>query len=319
LRNYVLTHQSSGTTRKNIQDMPKGHLTLQLDAFAASGLTPATMEIDWVRVYTLTAQNPGGGTTDPGTGGGTSTGTLAQRLRIGSGSGLTKVNLGVDFLSGQGPSGKQGTHVDYTLAALSQSTLPAEFAGYCDLRPDGAVRLTAYVGAATTPNSKKSRCEFRALAQDGVAKQAVTANSSSVHYVWAKGAVIRLPKGRRRMCLAQWHTPDDDLCMIMWEDGTVFSTYGDTGRPGTLATGVTLGTVYQWMIKLEGGQIKYYWNNMTNPGATQSYSGGSGLYAKVGNYQQSDTTYDSVGEMAVLDLYDMEIWSTGYPEPTSRH
>jgi hypothetical protein len=307
-------------TRKNIQDMPSGHLTLQLDAFAASGLTPATMEIDWVRVYSLTAQNPGGGGTDPDPGGGgTSTGTLAQRLRLGSAAGLNKVNLGIDFLPGQGPSGKQGTHVDYVLSALTQSTLPSEFAGYCDLRPDGAVRLTAYVGGATTPNSTHSRTEFRELGTDGVAKAAWTASSSTSHYLWVDGAVIRAPKGRPRICIAQCHTPDDDLCMIMYEGGTVFSTYGDTGRPGTLATNVVLGARHQWMIKLEGGQIKFYWDNMTSPGATQSYSGGSGLYFKAGDYQQSSTATDSVGEMAVVDFYDLEIWHTGYPEPAARH
>jgi hypothetical protein len=73
------------------------------------------------------------------------------------------------------------------------------------------------------------------------------------------------------------------------------------------------------MIKLEGGQIKFYWDNMVTPGATQSYSGGSGLYFKIGDYQQSSTATDSVGEMAVVDFYDLEIWHTGYPEPAARH
>lgn len=301
-------------TRKNIQDMPKGHLTLQLDAFTGSGLTPATMEVDWVRVYPVTVS--GGG----GTGGGTPvTGTLADRLRLGFGNGLTKCNLGVDFLKNQGPSGKQGTHVDYPLNILTQSSLPAEFAGYCDLRDDGAVRLTAYVGGATTPNSTHSRTEFRGLAANGVDKESFTANSSTTHYVWVKGAVIRAPSGRPRICLAQVHTPDDDLCMIMYEGGTVFSTYGDTGRPGTLATSVAVNTVHQYMIKLVPGKIEFYWDDMNTPGATQSYSGGSGLYFKWGNYQQSSTATDPVGEQAVVDLLDCEVWHTGYPEPTKRH
>jgi hypothetical protein len=65
--------------RKNIQDMPKGHLALQLDNFTgSSGLIPATMEVDWVKVYSLTPATGGGGG-----GGGTSTGTLADRLRLG--------------------------------------------------------------------------------------------------------------------------------------------------------------------------------------------------------------------------------------------
>jgi hypothetical protein len=105
----------------------------------------------------------------------------------------------------------------------------------------------------------------------------------------------------------------------MYEDGTVFSTFGDTGRPGTLATGVTLGSIHQYMIELTGGQIRFYWDNMASPGATQSYSSGSGLYFKTGCYQQSSEQYDEVGEMAIVDMYDMEIWHTGMPEPTARH
>jgi hypothetical protein len=50
--------------RKNIQDMPSGHLTLQLDAFQATGLIASTMELEWARVYSLT---PSGPTTGPQT------------------------------------------------------------------------------------------------------------------------------------------------------------------------------------------------------------------------------------------------------------
>jgi hypothetical protein len=67
-------------------------------------------------------------------------------------------------------------------------------------------------------------------------------------------------------------------------------------------------------------EIRYYWDNMLTPGATQGYAGGSGNYRKgPGNYQQSSTQYDQVGEMSVVDVYDMEYWSTGMPEPKSRH
>lgn len=306
-------------TRKNIQDMPSGHLTLQLDAFAPSGLTPATMEVDWVRVYSLTPQG------DPGTGGGgggTSTGTLADRLRLGAGAGLNKVNLGIDFLPGQGPSGKTGQHVDYPLNILTQSGLPPEFNGYCDLRPDGAVRLTAYVGGATTPNSTHSRTESRELAANGVDK-ASWSSTSGEHYVWVKGAIIRLTPGRPHTVIAQIHDSADDVATIRVEGTNVVSTYGDSGRPGTLATGLQMGSVHQWMLKtVRSGSstiIQYFWDDMTTPKATQSYSGGSGCYFKAGNYQQSSTSTDSQGEQCVVDFYDMEQWHTGYPEPTARH
>lgn len=37
--------------RKNIQDMPSGHLTIQLDNFHGAGMQPATYDVDWVRTY----------------------------------------------------------------------------------------------------------------------------------------------------------------------------------------------------------------------------------------------------------------------------
>ncbi|MEJ8278243.1 glycoside hydrolase family 16 protein [Pseudonocardia spirodelae] len=43
----------ANSVRRNIQDMPSGHLTIQLDNFYGSRMQPATYEVDWVRVYDL--------------------------------------------------------------------------------------------------------------------------------------------------------------------------------------------------------------------------------------------------------------------------
>lgn len=39
--------------RRDIQDMPSGHLTIQLDNFFGRDMQPATYEVDWVRIYSL--------------------------------------------------------------------------------------------------------------------------------------------------------------------------------------------------------------------------------------------------------------------------
>ncbi|MBW0104095.1 family 16 glycosylhydrolase, partial [Pseudonocardia sp. KRD291] len=39
--------------RRAIQDMPNGHLTIQLDNFFGGNMQPATYEVDWVRTYAL--------------------------------------------------------------------------------------------------------------------------------------------------------------------------------------------------------------------------------------------------------------------------
>lgn len=41
------------STRKAIQAMPSGHATIQLDNFFGSGMTPATFDVDWMRIYKL--------------------------------------------------------------------------------------------------------------------------------------------------------------------------------------------------------------------------------------------------------------------------
>ncbi|MBK8246307.1 MAG: heparin lyase I family protein [Gemmatimonadetes bacterium] len=53
----ILWYTASGgaaSDRKNIQAMSAGHLTLQLDAFQATGLIGSAMDIEWVRTYPLT-------------------------------------------------------------------------------------------------------------------------------------------------------------------------------------------------------------------------------------------------------------------------
>ncbi|MBC3189919.1 family 16 glycosylhydrolase [Pseudonocardia sp. C8] len=40
-------------SRRDIQAMPSGHLTIQLDNFFGGNMQPATYEVDWVRIYDL--------------------------------------------------------------------------------------------------------------------------------------------------------------------------------------------------------------------------------------------------------------------------
>lgn len=41
----------ANSVRKNIQDMPKGHLTIQLDNFFGANMQGAKYEVDWARIY----------------------------------------------------------------------------------------------------------------------------------------------------------------------------------------------------------------------------------------------------------------------------
>lgn len=58
------TSGGANSSRDNIQDMPAGHVCIQLDNFNGdSGNRPARFEVDWSRVYTLTPTGGGGGGT----------------------------------------------------------------------------------------------------------------------------------------------------------------------------------------------------------------------------------------------------------------
>lgn len=246
--------------------------------------------------------------------------TMSAILRLGRSDGLTKVNLGVDFRKNDGPDGRRGTHVDHDLAKIENNLVVP---GYADVRTDvGAVRLTSYVGAATTPHSTHSRTEYRELDENGMDKASWSSRSGR-HYVWCRGAIIRLAPGRPHMAIAQVHDADDDVATIRVEGSKVVSTFGDHGRPGTLATSLETGRIHEWMIETirsEGSTvIRYYWDDMSTPKATQTYEGGSGNYFKFGNYHQSTTSDDERGDSFVLDLYDSEVWHTGYPAPAARH
>ncbi|WP_344741752.1 glycoside hydrolase family 16 protein [Pseudonocardia halophobica] len=50
---YTLEDGAGPGGRKNIQDMPSGHLTIQFDNFHGGGMREASYEIDWVRMYSL--------------------------------------------------------------------------------------------------------------------------------------------------------------------------------------------------------------------------------------------------------------------------
>jgi chondroitinase B-like protein/glycosyl hydrolase family 16 len=57
----VLWGTASGganSVRRNIQDMPSGHGTIQLDNFDGTSQTPAKFEVEWYRVYTLVPSGP---------------------------------------------------------------------------------------------------------------------------------------------------------------------------------------------------------------------------------------------------------------------
>ena len=55
---WFVTSGGANDVRRDIQTMPSGHGTIQLDNFDGTSQTPATIEVDWYRVYPLTTTAP---------------------------------------------------------------------------------------------------------------------------------------------------------------------------------------------------------------------------------------------------------------------
>jgi hypothetical protein len=130
---YTLENGAGPGGRKNIQDMPSGHLTIQFDNFHGGGMREASYEVDWVRIYSLdgggqpAAADPGSGPTagDPATGGQDSSGSDGSGPATSSGSGSGDSRSPGDS-SGGGPSdGERSSEGAMTEAAPAASATRA--------------------------------------------------------------------------------------------------------------------------------------------------------------------------------------------------
>ena len=131
---WFRTSGGASSIRRNIQDMPSGGLTIQLDNFDGTNQTPAQMEVDWVNVYPLVpipldpAPDPGGG--GGGGGGGTSTGAYPSFVGAGApvtandGSGGT---INVPAPAGVLPGHFQVCAIECATAAESITNIPANW------------------------------------------------------------------------------------------------------------------------------------------------------------------------------------------------
>jgi hypothetical protein len=89
---WFRTSGGASSIRKNIQDMPSGGLTIQLDNFDGTDQTPATMEVEWARVYSLTPVGP-----------------IASPQTV-SAAGIPSAEaFGVPFITGANPAPPSGT------------------------------------------------------------------------------------------------------------------------------------------------------------------------------------------------------------------
>lgn len=253
----------------------------------------------------------GGGSGSGGStgGGGSSTWVSPGAAHnIGSAAGQNSFNLGVGFLNDPTYG---SAHRDFT---RDQIEAGLSIPGYYELNAAGEVVMSSRPGGGRTSNNTKySRVEYRELERNGTTKAAWNA-ASGRHYIRGRSAVDSLSTPKPEMVIAQVHDAEDDTAMIYRRNATrVEAKVGDSVI-GVLDSGAVLREFDDWMIEVENGTIRFYWNDMTTPAFTRPFTG-SGQYFKAGAYMQwnLDNGDSTIG---VVRLTNLEHWHTGWPAPS---
>lgn len=304
------------STHGNVQAMGSGHLTMQLDNFDGTDQTPATMEVEWVRAYSLTPVGTGGGTGGGGTtGGGTGSAvpaSPAEALWIGSAKGKNHFNVGIGETT--------SSHVDHNEAAIESGFSSQWFTlDSSKLWVIFKVRIDA---ATTSSGTKYARSELRELAENGTSNAAWN-GSSGTHTHEHTSKVMHVPPNKSSVCFSQIHDASSDLVRLQTEgsSGSVKLVLRNTPPGSDSETVRTVASTYsigaevsvKWSVVNGNGTVVINGSSFTYPAGT------SGCYFKNGAYAQTNETIDSASETCEVWVKagTEKTWHTGYTSPTT--
>lgn len=305
----------SDATHGNVQAMGSAHLTMQLDNYNGTNQTPATMEVEWVRAYSLTPVGGGGGTGGGGTtGGGTGSALPAnpgQALWIGTTAGKNHFNVGI----GESTS----AHVDHTQTEIQNGFSSQWFS--LDASKLWVIFKVRIDAATTSTNTKYPRSELRELSESG--SNAAWNGSSGTHTHEHTSKVMHVPPNKSSVCFSQIHDASSDLVRLQTE-GSVGAVKlvlrntppgSDTETVRTVASTYTIGgeVTVKWSVVNGNGTVVINGASFTYPAGT------SGCYFKNGAYAQSNETIDSASETCEVWVKagTEKTWHTGYASPTT--
>lgn len=181
---------------------------------------------------------------------------------------------------------------------LASFTDPKHFYVSTSLSPSAVVFLTVAEGAHI--GSEYPRIELREMVSGGAAQASWSVNGSVVHSMTFAGSVQTLPPGRPQTVIAQIKADGPGLDAEPMQVRVIGSASGSgasitvtpNGKKGAvLDPKYVLGTNYTIRITAGKGLISVYYNSMIAPAFTVASTQGS-CYFKVGNYMQSNTTFD---------------------------
>lgn len=167
----------------------------------------------------------------------------------------------------------------------------------------GGFKMTCPVDGVTTKNSKYPRCEFREMKNGELAAWSMKDHVEMLF----EGSINLVPPNKPQAVIAQVH----DVFFIRYTAPGHIDVAHNNTEYGYIATKYLRGDKYTIHIEINQSivTIAYY---STNERKTLSFTAKTvdGCYFKVGNYLQSNTSYDKHGS-SVVHLYDCSVLHRG--------
>lgn len=220
---------------------------------------------------------PGGGST-----GGGAIDTPSEILRLGQEGGHWSLDVAR-------PSGNTSISMDTIEAGYSETPY------YLPTSDNTGVIFRVPVNGGTTPNSTYPRVELRERNADG--SNASWSGKSGTHALSGTSRVLHLPPAKPELVVAQIHdtsgvssTAIGDRLQVRVEDDQWMLSINGSTLSTPILTGYTLNTNVAWSVKVTSGVVVVRINGTIKYNATPSGWPTSGLYYKVGDYLQSNTS-----------------------------
>jgi hypothetical protein len=299
------------------------------------------------------AINVGGGTTDPGTGGGSayvltdddvaallnqegslSAAAVTKLVKTVTGVGGTPASitrtLNIGPLKGQNhfllqvaPIGAPAFETKTQQDLVDGYSLDPNFKRVVETDGISRVEMVTRMDGATTSGSSYSRTELREVEEDGVTLVGFD-YTTGTHWIRGRTRINKLSAIKPEVVIAQLHNGAADRIAIRTQliSGAIKLLVRVNGSSITprLEETYILGTEFEWMIRVKDGVASIFYKDMLVPMHTTTAltptAGITTWYFKAGNYAQSNVALgEAPTDTDVVQLRSLQHWHTGWADP----
>lgn len=268
------------------------------------------LEVDYEDVAVARTGTATGTWTFTGSGVGAAPATIspATVLNVGTGTGQNHFEL------------QMARSGDAAWTEITQAQISAgydETPYFTTVRGGTAVQLSVPLDAPLVGTSAGPRAELREVNTDG--SYAAYDINVGVHEVHGRSRVM---SGTPDIVLAQFHNGTTDRITLRTQFVTstlrLRARVNGSSIPTELASPYTVGTEFEWKIRVDNGAISIFFNDMVTPiytapaGTLVPTAGVSTWYFKSGAYAQATGAGTS---SAVTELRDLSVTHTGVAAP----